>query len=80
MDKVIFDKGLEDFLIAFPNVKMTKNRAEVWYKYCKFLTDEEWLDKISNCIKYCCKSEPVLGDIMFNYKRREDEKIKYKTV
>ena len=42
---------------------MTKRRADIWYKYCKELTDSQWKEKIKNCIRFCRKI-PTLADIL----------------
>ncbi|MBA7478842.1 hypothetical protein ES707_14270 [subsurface metagenome] len=59
----IFEEGLVEIEIAFSNFEMTKKRADIWYKYCKDLTDEDWKEKIKNCIKGCRKI-PTLADIL----------------
>ena len=64
MTREIFNHGIEELQIAFPLFEMTKARAEVWYKYSSYLTDEKWKEKIANCIRDCYKNSPVLADII----------------
>ena len=59
-----FNDGINDLKIAFPELKMTKERAQLWYKYSKHLTDGQWVEKIASCIKRCNKNVPVLADIL----------------
>ena len=63
ISKEIFKKGLEELEIAFSNFIMTKEKANIWYKYSKDLTNDNWLRKIENCIKYCRKT-PTFADIL----------------
>ena len=63
LSKKIFDDGLEEIEIAFNGFTMTKQRADIWYKYSKHLEDSMWEKKIASCIKGCRKV-PTLADIL----------------
>ena len=70
----MFEEGLEEIEIAFKNFEMTKRRADIWYKYCKDLTNDNWNKKIKNCIRFCRKI-PTLADILdlSGYYKKEDD-------
>ena len=78
----IFNDSINDLKIAFPELKMTKERAQLWYRYCKHLEDSIFRQKISSCIEYCNKNIPLLADIINpnNYKREQDGHKKYRTI
>lgn len=78
MIKETFNKGIEELLLAFPKMEMTKERAGVWYKYSKNLTDIEWEIRINSCIKNCFKAEPVLADILDTKGIYQQEGAQYK--
>ncbi len=80
MKKEIFNKGIEELQLAFPQMEMTKKRAEIWYKYSKDLTDEKWVKKIANCIQNCYKNSPVLADILNIKEDKNEISKKYRTV
>jgi len=61
--KEIFNKGIEEMIKAFIGFEMTKERANIWYKYSKDLTDSQWKGKIENCIRFC-RRIPTLADIL----------------
>jgi hypothetical protein len=63
VNRKIFDDGLEEIENAFDGFLMTKTKADIWYKYCKDLTDNKFLYRIANCIKGCRKI-PALADIL----------------
>lgn len=68
-----FNRGIEELQAAFPDLGMTKERAEIWYRYSKDLTDKEWDTKIFNCIRGCHRV-PTLADILDQKKYYEKEK------
>ena len=78
----IFNDSINDLKIAFPELEMTKERAKLWYRYCKHLEDSKFKEKISSCIEYCNKNIPLLADIINpnNYKREQDEYPEPKTI
>ncbi len=59
----IFEEGLVEIEITFSNFEMTKKRADIWYKYSKYLTDDQWKEKIKDCLCFCRKI-PTLADIL----------------
>ena len=61
--KEIFNKGIEEMIKAFIGFEMTKERANIWYKYSKDLTDSQWKGKIENCIRFC-RRIPTLADLL----------------
>ena len=63
MIRKVFDDGIEKIQLAFNDFKMTKKRADIWYKYSKRLSDNIWQIKIKNCIKGC-RHIPTLADIL----------------
>ena len=64
LSKEVFKEGIEELKTIFPELEMTKKRAELWYRYSEKLEDDQWKDKIANCIKYCAKRAPLLADIL----------------
>ena len=80
VSKEFFKKGIEELEIAFDNFMMTKARANVWYKYSKDLTNDNWLRKIENCIKYCRKTTTFADILDLNgYYKTEYDWSKVKT-
>ncbi len=79
MKKEIFNKGIEELLIAFPKMEMKPTTAEVWYKYSKQLSDFDWEKKIKNCILRCEKYAPLLADIMDAKNRYSEFQGNYRT-
>ena len=76
-----FNDSINDLKIAFPELEMTKERAQLWYRYSKHLEDREFKEKISSCIQYCNKNIPLLADIINpNYKREQNGHKKYRTI
>ena len=63
MRKELFNKGIEELQEVFTGFEITKERAEIWYKYSKHLEDYMWEKKIASCIKGCRKI-PTLADIL----------------
>ena len=64
LSKEAFNTGIEELKVIFPELEMTKKRAELWYKYSEKLEDDQWKEKITNCIRYCAKRIPLLADIL----------------
>ena len=64
LSRKVFDDGVEELLVGFPNLDMTSVRADLWYKYSKHLTDRQWQGRVDRCIKLCIKAVPVLADIL----------------
>jgi len=60
----VFNDGIDDLKLAFPELEMTKKRAQLWYRFLSQLTDAEWEEKIGNCIKHCIKRAPLIADIL----------------
>ena len=77
MNKETFNKGIEELQLAFPQMEMTKERAEIWYKYSNYLTNEGWEQKVWDCIQNCYKPIPVLADILNKNKDSAGPKVKY---
>ncbi|MBA7523101.1 hypothetical protein ES705_15224 [subsurface metagenome] len=80
MLRKIFDDGVEELIKTFPDLRMTDDRAEVWYKYSKHLSDADWETRIDACIRNCTKKEPLLADILDErgyYQRKEVDYKKY---
>ena len=76
-----FNDSINDLKIAFPELEMTKERAQLWYRYSKHSEDSKFKEKISSCIQYCNKNIPLLADIINpNYKREQDGHQKYRTI
>ena len=72
LNKKMFEDGLTEIEIAFNGFSMTKQRADIWYKYSKHLEDSQWESKIARCIKGCRKV-PTLADILdFNGYYQDD--------
>ena len=63
LSRKVFEKGLTEIEEVFINFEMTKERADIWYKYSKHLEDYIWEKKIASCIKGCRKI-PTLADIL----------------
>lgn len=63
LSRKVFEQGLEEIENSFSGFSMTKIKADIWYKYSKYITNEDWLIKIENCIKGCNKN-PTLADII----------------
>jgi hypothetical protein len=81
LSREIFEQGLEEVEVAFSGFVMTKIKADIWYKYSKDLTSEQWLKKISNCIKGCARI-PTLADILdwrgYHINQKEEENLRIK--
>jgi len=63
LDRKVFDDGIEEIENAFDNFIMTKTKGDIWYKYCNYLTDEDFKKKIKNVIRGCRRT-PTLADII----------------
>jgi len=63
LSKELFKTGLKEIEIAFDNFTMTPEKAKVWYKYCNYLSDQDFKVKIKNCIRGC-RRNPTLADII----------------
>jgi len=68
LDRKVFDDGIEELIVAFPGFEMVEAKADLWYKYSKYLTDKQWIRKISECI-INCNYTPTLADVL---NRKED--------
>lgn len=56
---------MDELKIVFDELKMTKEKAMIWYEYSNDLKDDEWKEKIRNCI-WCCRETPTLAHILDN--------------
>jgi len=63
LSRKVFEKGLTEIETVFHAFEMTKERADIWYKYSKDLKDDEWIEKVGNCIRGCHRT-PTLADIL----------------
>ena len=63
LNRKIFEAGIEEIETAFTGFIMTKQKADIWYKYSNHLIDSQWKKKIESCIKFCRKI-PTLADIL----------------
>lgn len=58
----VFKEGLEELILAF-NMDLKPEQIKVWYKYCKKISDKDFQNKISNCIKFC-RHKPYIADLL----------------
>lgn len=65
LDKESFNKGVEILLTEYGDrgFKMTKERAELWYKHMKNMSVPEFQKKIQNCLM-TCKRVPFIADVL----------------
>jgi len=63
LSRKIFDDGLEEIENSFDGFIMTKTKADIWYRYCNYLSDQDFKVKIKNCIRGC-RRNPTLADII----------------
>lgn len=58
----VFKKGMTELILAF-NLELSKEAFNIWYEYCKGLTDKEFRKRVKNCIMYCRK-KPFIADLL----------------
>lgn len=63
LSRKTFEVGLDELEKAFNNFDMTKERADIWFKYSCYLDNDQWERKIKNTIKGCHRV-PTLADIL----------------
>jgi len=63
LNRKVFDDGIEEIESVFDNFAMTKTKGDIWYKYCNYLTDNDFKVKIKNVIRGC-RRNPTLADII----------------
>jgi len=63
LNKKLFKEALEEIEEVFDGFNLTESKIKIWYKYSKILTDDQWNEKIKNCIRFCRKI-PTLADIL----------------
>jgi hypothetical protein len=63
LSRKVFDDGIEEIESVFDNFAMTKTKGDIWYKYCNYLSDNDFKVKIKNVIRGC-RRNPTLADII----------------
>jgi hypothetical protein len=63
LNRKVFDDGIEEIESVFDNFAMTKTKGDIWYKYCNYLSDNDFKVKIKNVIRGC-RRNPTLADII----------------
>lgn len=80
LTRKVFNEGIEELTIIYPELVMDKKKAEIWYKYSSDLEDNIWKRKIRSCIKFV-KKTPTLADILdLKNQNYADEGVKYERV
>lgn len=65
LSKDSFNEGIQLLITEYGDrgFKMTKERAALWYKYMKDMSNAEFQKKIQNCLMNC-KRVPFIADVL----------------
>ena len=75
LNKKIFKEGMRELEVVFDRFSITEGKIRIWYRFFKDLGNDEWKEKLRNCI-WCCHEIPTIAHVL-DEKGYYVEKAKY---